>query len=88
MDTVPITLLISTSGDNKTDSDTDLSIVNTEDEMHPDLSTWSPAERKKLQHITEFHKEYQCVFGKQASLHTIMKCRISYMNPPIPKSCV
>ena len=29
-----------------------LSIVNTEDEMHTDLSTWTPAERKKLQHMT------------------------------------
>ena len=86
MDTVPITLHISTSGDNKTDSNTDLSIVNMEDEMHPDLSTWTPAERKKFQHMTEFHKEYQCVFSRQVSLHTIMKCRISHMNPPIPKS--
>ena len=86
MDTIPITLHISTSEDNKTDSDTDLSIVDMEDEIHPDLSTWTPAERKKLQHMTEFHEEYQCVFGKQASLCTIMKCRISHMNPPIPKS--
>ena len=80
------TLHISTSKDNKTDSNTDLSIVDTEDEIHPDLSTWTPAERKKLQHMTEFHEEYQSVFSKQASLHTIMKCRISHMNPPIPKS--
>ena len=53
---------------------------------NPDHSTWTPAERKKLQHMTEFHKEYQCVFSKQASLCTIMKHRISHMNPPIPKS--
>ena len=86
MDTVPITSHISTSKDNKTDSDTDLRIVDTEDEIHPDLSTWTPAERKKLQHMTEFHEEYQCVFGKHVSLHTIMKHRISHMNPPIPKS--
>ena len=86
MDTVPITSHISTSVDSGTNSDTDLSIVNTEDELHPDLSTWTPAERMKLQHMTEFHKEYQCVFGKQASLHTIMKHRISHMNPPIPIS--
>ena len=86
MDTVPITSHISTSGDSRTNSNTDLSIVNTEDELHPDLSTWTPADKKKLQHMTEFHKEYQCVFGKQASLCTIMKCRISHMNPPIPKS--
>ena len=86
MDTIPITLQISTSEDNRTDCDTDLSIVNMEDEMHPDLSTWTPAERKKLQHMTEFHKEYQCVFSEWASLHTIMKRKISHMNPPIPKS--
>ena len=36
--------------------------------------------------MTEFHEEYQCVFSEQASLHTIMKHRISHMNPPIPKS--
>ena len=86
MDTVPITLHISTSGDSRTNSDTDLSIVNTEDELHPDLSTWTPADKKKLQHMTEFHKEYQHAFSEQASLHTVMKCRISHMNPPIPKS--
>ena len=86
MDTVPISLQISTSKDNRTDSDTDLSIVDMEDKIHPDLSSWTPAERKKLQHMTEFHKEYQCVFSKQASLCTIMKCRISHMNPPMPKS--
>ena len=86
MDTIPITLQISTSKDNRTDSNTNLSIVDTEDEIHPDLSIWTPAERKKLQHMTEFHEEYQCVFGKQASLCTIMKCRISHMNPHIPKS--
>ena len=86
MATDPITSQITTSEDNRTKSDTDLSIVNTEDEMHTDLSTWTPAEKKKLQHMTEFHEEYQCVFGEWASLHTIMKCRISHMNPPIPKS--
>ena len=86
MDTVPITSHISTSRDSETNSDTDLSIVNTEDELHPDLSTLTPAEKKKLQHMTEFHQEYQCIFGRQASLCTIMKCRISHMNPPIPKS--
>ena len=86
MDTISITLPLSTSKDNKTNSNTDLSIVDTEDEIHPDLSTWTPAERKKLQHMTEFHKEYQYMFREQASLRTIMKCRISHMNPPIPKS--
>ena len=86
MDTIPITLQISTSKDNRTNSNTDLSIVDMEDEMHPDLSTWTPAERKKLQHMTKFHEEYQCVFSEWDSLHTIMKHRISHMNPPIPKS--
>ena len=86
MATVPITSQITTSKDNRTDSDTDLSIVNTEDEMHTDLSTWTPAERKKLQNMTEFHEGYQHVFSEKASIHTIMKQRISHMNPPIPKS--
>ena len=75
MATVPTALQITTSTDedNRTDSDTDLSIVNTEDEMHTDFSTWTPAKRKKLQHMTEFHEEYQCVFSKKASIQTIMK---------------
>ena len=86
MDTAPITSQIPTSKDNKTDSDTDLSIVDMKDEIHPDLSAWTPAERKKLQHMTEFHKEYQHVLSERASLYTIMKCRISQINPAIPKS--
>ena len=86
MATVPIISQITTSEDNRTDSDTDLSIVNTEDEMHTNLSTWTPAEKKKLQHMAEFHEEYQHVFSEWASLCTIMKCRMSHMNPPIPKS--
>ena len=49
MATDPITSQITTSKDNRTESDTDLSIVNTEDEMHTNLSTWAPAENKKLQ---------------------------------------
>ena len=86
MATDPITSQITTSKDNRTKTDIDLSIVNTEDEMHTNLSTWTPPEKKKLQHMTEFHEEYQHVFGEWASLCTIMKCRISHMNPPIPKS--
>ena len=31
-------------------------------------------------------EEYECIFGEKASIHTIMKWRISHMNPPIPKS--
>ena len=86
MATVPTTSQITTPKDSRTDSDTDLSIINMEDEMHTDLSTWTPAERKKLQHMTEFHEEYQCVLSDKASICTIMKQRISHMNPPIPKS--
>ena len=36
--------------------------------------------------MTEFHDEYQCVFGEKASIQTIMKRKISHMNQPIPKS--
>ena len=36
--------------------------------------------------MKEFHEEYQCVFGKKASIQTIMKNRISHMNPPMPES--
>ena len=59
MVTVPITSPIATSEESGTDSDTDLSIINAEDEMHMDLSNWTPAEKKRLQHMTEFHEEYQ-----------------------------
>ena len=70
MAAIPIALQITTSTDedNRTDSDTNLSAVDTEDKLHTDISTWTPAERKKLQHMTEFHDEYQHVFGKKASI--------------------
>ena len=86
MATVPITSPLTASEDSWADSDTDLSIINTEDEMHTDLSNWTPAERKRLQHMTEFHEEYQWVFGEKASIQTIMKRRIFHINLPIPKS--
>ena len=88
MATIPITSQITTSTDeeNRTDSDINLSAVNTEDELHTDTSTSTPADRKKLQYMTEFHEEYQCVFGERASIQTIMKRRISHMNLPMPKS--
>ena len=75
-----------TSEDSQNNSETGLSIDNMEDEMHMDISNWTLAERKRLQHMTEFHEEYQWVFGEKASIRTIMKRRISHMNPPIPKS--
>ena len=83
---IALQITTSTDEDNRTDSDTDLSIMNTKDELQTDVSTWTSAERKKLQHMTEFHEEYQCVVGEKASIQTIMKRRISHMNPPIPKS--
>ena len=36
--------------------------------------------------MTEFHQEYQHVFGEGATIRTIMKRRISLMNPPMPKA--
>ena len=89
MATVPHTTLIpatpSTSEDMQT-SGTDLEEINTKDEMHIDVSKWSDKERKKWQHMKEFHEEYQKVFGDRTSLCTIIKKRIAHMNPPIPHS--
>ena len=58
MATIPTTSKISASADeeNRTDYETDLSAENTDDEMHTDTSTWSTADKKKLQHMTEFHQ--------------------------------
>ena len=67
-------------------SGTDLSIIHTEDEEQIDTTDWMPAKCKKLQHMVEFHEEYQHVFGEKASIHTIMKNRITHMNPPMPDS--
>ena len=76
----------SSSKDNQNSSGKDLAIINTEDEMCTDTTNWTPAKWKKLQHMTEFYEEYQWIFGAEASLHTIMKRRISHMNPPMPDS--
>ena len=47
MATIPIASQIITSAvENRTDSDTDLSAENTEDELHANTSTWSPADRR------------------------------------------
>ena len=88
MATVPNTsqITISTDEDNRTDSNTNLSAVDTKDKLHTDISTWTSDDKRKFQHMTEFHEEYQCVFGKRASIWTIMKRRISHMNPPMPRS--
>ena len=58
--------------------------IPTEEEGLVDAATWMVAKHKKLQHMVEFHEEYQCVFGERASIHTIMKHRIAHMNPPMP----
>ena len=67
----------------QTSSSTDLEEIDTEDELAIYTSNWSTQECKKLQHKTEFHEEYQHIFGSRASLHNIISKRISHMNPPI-----
>ena len=67
-------------------SSTDLEEINTEDELVTDTSNWSDKEHKKLQHMTEFHQEYQRVFGNKASLCTIIRKQMAHINPPIPSS--
>ena len=81
------TLHIPTSpSDEVQTSGTDLEEVITEDEMNTDTSKWSEKEKKKLQHMIEFHEENQKVFGDKASLCTIIRKRIAHMNPPMPSS--
>ena len=84
-----IVLASTSSGTDEEDKigyETDLSTEDTDFEINTDTRTWSTADKKKLQHMTEFHKEYQCVFGEGASIRTIMKRRISHMNPSMPKA--
>ena len=85
---IPNTPLIPTSplSEDTHTSGTDLEEINTEDEMNTDISKWSDKERKKLQHMKEFHDRYQRVFGNKASLCTIIRKRMANMNPPIPHS--
>ena len=91
MTTIPTTSKLSASTSSGTDEknkinyETDLSVDNTDIEIHIDTGTSSAAYKKKLQHMTEFHQEFQHVFGEGASIRTIMKRRISHMNPPYPK---
>ena len=54
-------------------SGTDLSYIPTEEERQIDTSTWSITKCKKLQHMIDFHEEYQHIFREKASLLTIMK---------------
>ena len=85
MATISNTSPITTSEDSQNNLETDLN-DNMEKEMQTDTSNWTLAEKKKLQHMTDFNTEYQQIFGEKASHHTIMKRRIFHMNPPIPKS--
>ena len=76
MATIPTTSTITTFADeeNRTNYETDLSAKNTDYEIHADTSTWSPANKKKLQHMTaSFIKNTSTCFREGASLWTIMK---------------
>ena len=92
MATIPTTSKVSpstssgTDEENKISYETDLSAEDTDIMIIMDTSAWSIADKKKLQHMTEFHQEYQCVFGEGASIRTIMKRRIPHMNPTMPKA--
>ena len=88
MATIPTTSKITTSAnkENRTDYETDLSAKNIDDKIYANTSTWSPTNKKKLQHMTEFHQEYQCIFGEGASIWTIMKKKNITYEPPMPKS--
>ena len=63
MATISNTSSITTSEGSQNNLETDLN-DNMEDEMQTDTSNWTFAEKKRLQHMTEFHKEYQQVFGE------------------------
>ena len=65
-------------------SGTDLEEINTEDEIMIDTSKWSEKEKTKLQHMTEFHQEYQRVFGNKASLRTIIRKKNCMYELPHP----
>ena len=78
--------VLNSSPSEDNNSETDLSNIHMEDEEHIDTSTWTPANWKKLQHMVEFHEEYQCVFGEKVSICTIMKNRITHINPSMPDS--
>ena len=75
---------LSLSEDNS--SGTNLSDTLTENEEWIDTTNWTLAKCKKLQHMKEFHEEHQHIFGEKASLQTIIKNRISHMNPPMLES--
>ena len=49
----------SSTEDNLSSLGTDLSIINTQDEKHIDMTNWTLTKWKKLQHMAKFHEEYQ-----------------------------
>ena len=67
-------------------SGTNLSDTLSENEEQIDTTNWTPAKCKKLQHMIDFHGEYQQKFGEKASIRTMIKNRISHMNPSMPES--
>ena len=92
MATIPTTSKLSSSTSAGTDEgnrinyEPDLSAKDTNIKINTDINAWSAADKKRLQHMTEFHQEYQCVFGEGASIRTIMKKKISHKNPLMPKA--
>ena len=85
----PIAMVFPSSRTDEEDEigyETHLRTENTDIEINTDTSNWSTTDKKKLQHMTELHTEYQCVFGEGASIRTKMKRGISHMNPPMPKT--
>ena len=70
----------SSSSEDNQSLGTDLSIINTEDEKHIDTTNWTPAKWKKLQHMSEFHEEYQWIFGEKA-LYYHEKEDFTYESP-------
>ena len=67
-------------------SGTDLSDILTENEEQTYTTNWTLTQHKKLQHMKDFHEEYQQQFGEKASIWTIIKNRISHMSPPMLES--
>ena len=54
-------------------SGTNLSDILTENKEQLDTTNWTLAKCKKLQHMKEFHEEYQHIYGEKASIRTIIK---------------
>ena len=62
--------------------ETDPSTKDTDTEINTDISTWSTADKKKLQHMTEFHREYQmCLWRGSLNQNYNEKKNLSYEPP-------